>query len=293
MAFNLFDKVEKKLAEMCATKHMPPIPGVITEFLGKLSLLDGVPIHNLVPDERYLPLIKPQKPEEIEEGALRFFWLDPEWISFLLNGALSISDDTDVETQKTQGNIESLLLEKAMKGEYTAELFYSETKERIKRQLAGSYLPAEFEKELKKRLEEKQLKYGEPVPTVAQQNWCYTGFFIRSTLISSWAGIEITAYSQDNDTQRLQVIKLERVATDTVYCICEGIIGSIQITQPPETTHFDVEILDDVPLRETGSNVLDIKKILKVTKDDPSNSAILAEKLMAQPLKIKLIVNRK
>jgi len=48
-------------------------------FLGKLSLLGGIPFHYLVPDEKMLP------PESI-----RFFCVDPNWIASLQDGALGI-----------------------------------------------------------------------------------------------------------------------------------------------------------------------------------------------------------
>jgi hypothetical protein len=66
-----------------------PPPTFITEWLGKLALLNGVPFNYLVPDERMLP------PE-----SLRFFYLDNNWIDCLLDGAFSIGRSTTAEAKK-------------------------------------------------------------------------------------------------------------------------------------------------------------------------------------------------
>lgn len=51
----------------------------ISEWLGKLSLLYGVPLEYLVPDNRMLPL-----------ESIRFFYIDRNWIDRLVDGALSV-----------------------------------------------------------------------------------------------------------------------------------------------------------------------------------------------------------
>lgn len=56
------------------------IPSDISEWLDRVSLLEGVPFAYLVPDERMLPV-----------ESLRFFTLDPGWIESLRDGALSIA----------------------------------------------------------------------------------------------------------------------------------------------------------------------------------------------------------
>lgn len=53
-------------------------PADISDWLGRLRLLYGVPVNYLVPDEALLP------PESI-----RFFTIDPNWIEALVDGALS------------------------------------------------------------------------------------------------------------------------------------------------------------------------------------------------------------
>jgi hypothetical protein len=60
-----------------------PLPDVVSNWLGRLVLLYGVPFNYLVPDERMLP------PE-----SLRFFEIDPLWMDCLMDGAYSIGRST-------------------------------------------------------------------------------------------------------------------------------------------------------------------------------------------------------
>jgi hypothetical protein len=69
--------------------------GAITAWMGRLSLLYGVPFNYLVPDERMLP------PE-----SMRFFTLDNNWIDSMLDGAFSIGryteKDAALDAQRAQ-----------------------------------------------------------------------------------------------------------------------------------------------------------------------------------------------
>jgi hypothetical protein len=64
----------------------------VTDWLARLALLHGVPFRHLVPDERMLPV-----------ESVRFFYLDPNWIAALIDGALSIGVEgsRDLELQQT------------------------------------------------------------------------------------------------------------------------------------------------------------------------------------------------
>jgi hypothetical protein len=74
-----------------------PLPELVVQWLGKLSLLNGVPFNYLVPDERMLP------PESI-----RFFYLDNNWIDALLDGAFSIGRSASAEVKKDEPRMQLL-----------------------------------------------------------------------------------------------------------------------------------------------------------------------------------------
>ena len=63
-----------------------PLPEHLTDWLGRLRLLYGIPFDYLVPDERLLP------PESI-----RFFYIDRNWTDRMVDGALSVGKTTSRE----------------------------------------------------------------------------------------------------------------------------------------------------------------------------------------------------
>lgn len=56
----------------------------ITNFLSRLILLDGVPLHYIIPHPNLLP-----------DESIRFFTIDMEWLNHLIKGALTLGSNTD------------------------------------------------------------------------------------------------------------------------------------------------------------------------------------------------------
>lgn len=328
MAFyNLFTDLKKQLDDNThfnLKAFEPEVPPAVRLFLGRLSMLHGVSPEYLVPDEKLLPKFREEKQHDetvkTEFGALRFFWVDPAWIECLLDGALSVGPEADRE----------FLLTNAMRANYMAEAFQKEQVERFKKQLSGSYAPSEFKAEMLQRVKAKGINIkGDDVteiaaPTNAQDNWRFTGFLLRSSLISGWRGIEIAVKGKDaasdpqSSVRTLQLVRMERIAPDTLFCLCEGVITSVEIIQPPENLHFglsgDTEslhftkqlsgvstgkesapVMIDIPMRGDGSKrvvnvsalVEGMNKALGVT----ANSAGFAMEMIAQPIRNEITVN--
>jgi hypothetical protein len=63
----------------------------VVNWLGRLSMLYGVPFNNIVADARLLP-----------EESLRFFYLDANWMTALRDGALSIAQHSSRDTYYSQ-----------------------------------------------------------------------------------------------------------------------------------------------------------------------------------------------
>lgn len=244
MAFyNLFAHLKDQLdgnTHFNPLEFAPEVPPEVRLFLGRLSMLQGVPPEYLVPDEKLLPKFRLVNGEQEEYGSLRFFWIDPAWIECLLDGALSVGPEAD----------RKYLLTKAMAGHYLAEAFQKDLIERFKKQLSGSYTPEEFKTEMAERIKAKGIKLKEndfntiASPTPAQRDWRFTGFLLRSSLISGWRGLEIEVKGKDMLTdadstiRTLQLVRMENIAPDTLFCLCEGVISTVTITQPPENLHF-------------------------------------------------------
>jgi len=80
-----------------ALDALPPIPDVVSAFIGQLRLLAGVPFSSLVPDELMLP------PE-----SFRLFAVDPNWIAALVDGAFSIGRATSADATADATKIASV-----------------------------------------------------------------------------------------------------------------------------------------------------------------------------------------
>ena len=61
-----------------ATKDVP-IPSAVIRRFSQFKLLEGIPFHYLVPHPGMLP-----------EESIKFFYLDPNWVNALIDGAYSI-----------------------------------------------------------------------------------------------------------------------------------------------------------------------------------------------------------
>ena len=243
MAFyNLFTDLTNQLdgnTHFTPAEFAPEVPPEVRLFLGRLCMLHGVPAEYLVPDEKLLPKFGILNGQQEEVGSLRFFWIDPAWIESLLDGALSVGPEGERQ----------LLLSKAMAGNYMAEAFQKELIERFKKQLSGSYTPEAFKAEMIKRMRDKGVPVTDdfntiaaPPPSLTQNNWRLTGFLLRSSLIAGWRGLEIEVRGKDlvddADTRIIQLVRMERIAPDTLLCLCEGIVTEVTIIQPPENLHF-------------------------------------------------------
>ena len=60
-------------------KPQPELTDDLVDWLAQLTLLYGVPVEYLVPDERFLP-----------NESLRFFYIDRNWLDRLVDGAMSV-----------------------------------------------------------------------------------------------------------------------------------------------------------------------------------------------------------
>ena len=67
---------------------------------------------------------------------------------------------------------------------------------------------------------------------------CRMGFLLRSQLVEGWPGIEISCYRGDGE---LNIMKLEHIGTSILFCIVDGILDKITLTEPVESLFFGFE----------------------------------------------------
>jgi hypothetical protein len=188
----------------------PAIPATVQSWLGQAMLLYGVPFQYLVPDEALLPA-----------ESIRFFYLNPEWINCLLQGACSVG-----RTSETDELADQLL--RAHFFEVSEKLAYelrSSAKQEADQRRGGNVSPAP----------------AEQPGSDSQLHWPLSGYLLRTDAVEAWIGLEAKATGVDsagNSLEPLQILRMDRLAPDILLCIYNGKVTEIEVTQPPEAIHF-------------------------------------------------------
>jgi hypothetical protein len=228
-------------ASQAIRQSCEPLPGDVTRYLGRLSLLHELPFTVVVPDSRMLP------PESI-----RFFFLDQNWLDALLDGALSVVDLT--------GQDQALLdlLRPGLRDQVRA----AAATQRSRRRGAGRMPrppaaaapepgPGPGTERVPGPGTERVPGPGtEPVPGPgtgpgrgpgagpAAGAGLATGFLLRSSLVSDWPGLHVTAFADAAGTQPLAVRRLDRVAPSVLIAIVAGRAQQVRIAKPPQGLHY-------------------------------------------------------
>ncbi len=164
----------------------PPVPDLIVQWLARLAALDGVPFNHLVPDPRALPV-----------ESIRFFFVDPDWILALLDGAMSIGRTTTFDREH-----DSAL------GPLVGGLAIGARLRLRDRSSGRSSIPA--------------------LDTVS-------GFLVRSRAVAHWRGVEVTVYPDAGAQQPpLPLIRLVRLSDSVLLCLVAGALARVDFRQPIE-----------------------------------------------------------
>jgi hypothetical protein len=197
---SLKSKMEVKSPRLSLNFEESILPPELEDWLGRLSLLYGVPFEHLVPNAEMLP------PESI-----RFFYVDPNWTSCLVDGALSVG---------TQSSRDAAIVQTV----YTdIQHSLKASMQMVRSKLAKAELPQE-----------------------AEANIAVAGVLIRSQIISGWPGLEIVAYESytvDQDKAiipgpQIQNLRIERLAPDVMLCLYAQLPQLIQLNEPKEGLCF-------------------------------------------------------
>ena len=231
----------------------PDTPLEITQWLGALKLLIGVPLNYLIPAISMLP------PE-----AIRFFYLDPNWVESLVDGACSI------------GRITTL--------DYQIDTLYNRDLQAKAHAVATNHRANIFKKS-------RQLQ---ATATVTNNDInIVTGFILRSAVVKDCPGLEITAYAQDK-TQQLAVYRLEKIAPDILLGMFIGELFTLCIQQPAEDLHFGIDTVtnDNQGFTKNLRNVSDGS--MSALKDSmnfrPGNKQVIPITKLAEQMRTDLQV---
>lgn len=161
----------------------------VEETLSMLSLLYDIPFAYLVPTEK-----------QLAPNQIRFFYLDPNWVRVLLDGAMSLGRNASVDYAHDTAFIEEV----------------------YRRTLEGN-------SSIRPRLQ------GKPAVQAAPSKPECTGFLLRSPLVRGWRGLEFKAYA---GCEILTALRLETLSEDVLLGLYRGVIDKLEILEPPESFHF-------------------------------------------------------
>jgi hypothetical protein len=176
----------------------------VENWLAKLILLNDVPFNNLVADTRLLP-----------NESLRFFYIDPSWLNAMLDGALSISNNTLLETQFTAIMAQTL----RDTGSVTAQ--------KMRAKLLGLTANAD----------------AGPVP-----HNLLSGLMLRSAIVSNWPQLKIIPQYPTGLNISPVPLRYDIIGDNLILVIFPGVPLSITIQQPPHGLQFGFGEKDDTSI---------------------------------------------
>lgn len=179
---------------------------VVLDFLAGLRLLEGLPFTTLVPNAAMLP-----------QESIRFFYVDPNYLNALTDGANSIGLQTTRDL--AQSHAVRAPLHNAVRARAQAL-----RPRRIKRSLAAAAASDNA---------------SDPV----------AGFLLRSALVSGWPGLEVKAYGKIANSDPLRPdpnsliapLRMERLAPDVLLCLYPNVPAWVELDEPKEGIAFGVE----------------------------------------------------
>lgn len=194
------------------------IPAEVTDWLARLVLLYGVPFNYLIPDEEMLP-----------RESIRFFFLDPIWIQYLVQGGCSVGNTDYGDT----------IIDKAMNKSVQSNQAAAGVRDKLREQCEGV----------------------DPTGKGENVAWPLTGFLLRSAVVEGWRGLEIMAYKEikpeekavwnarnlnpeqkkklaEDNLAPVKPLRIEQLSSDVMLGIFNGPVGQLVIRQPQEGLHF-------------------------------------------------------
>lgn len=163
----------------------------ITAYLSSLCLFETLPTGNLISDPELLP-----------DESLRLFYVDPNWINALLDGALSIGRICDADRQHDKTVMPFIKAHSDL--------------------ASGS---------------RRSLRFGK-TPSTSNAEAPRTGFLLRSQLVRGWPGLEIECLSGG---KALDILSMRHLDDEILLCLVQGVVETIKLTEPSEGLYFGLD----------------------------------------------------
>ncbi|HEY0035583.1 MAG TPA: hypothetical protein VGB66_02785 [Longimicrobium sp.] len=185
-------------ARLAAQAQADPDFQTAADWLGQLLLLRPVPFVHLVPDARMLPA-----------ESIRFFYVDANWTSALLDGALGVGIGTSRESQ-----VQAALTQQLQAAALQSALAWRAN------------------------------QLGQPVPPAPSGPW--GGFLLRSALATGWPGLVVTASAGGAP---VPLLRLEHLGAGVLVALFAGVPDTVTLSAPQEGLEFGVDDRGEVETR--------------------------------------------
>jgi hypothetical protein len=148
--------------------------------------------------------------------SIRFFRLDDNWVQALLDGAFSLGRDLTAQAGDASTNLDHVLL-----GHVTAQA-----------KAAAPLRP----------------RTGVPAPDAGLADTVWTGFLLRSRVVSDYPGLGVNVYPKghtpDDPVPMLSPVRrLDRLGQtgDTLFCLVHGDAYRVDVHEAPELLHYGID----------------------------------------------------
>jgi hypothetical protein len=166
--------------------------------------------------------------------SIRFFFLDPNWLDGLHDGALSLAQVSAPDAAMLDLS-RPLLREQA----HRAALAERQRRQQVRRRTSS---PADANDAAAAAQADATAGStsgngngnDDPPPP-------WTGFLMRSAAVADWPGLTVAAYSDTARLHPLKQLRLDRLAPTVLLAIFDGVAQEIDIRKPAEAMHFGVE----------------------------------------------------
>ncbi|HYC88121.1 MAG TPA: hypothetical protein VEO54_02825 [Thermoanaerobaculia bacterium] len=144
----------------------------------------------------------------LPQESIRMFRMDDNWTDCLIDGAFSLGRSTT--------GIEGAQREARLLGRLRAGIRNRAATQRVRRIFGAASERA-----------------------AAESRGIETGFLMRSAVVAGWPTLEVRGY--DAAGAELRVIRLDRPASDVLFCIFDGEAAKVSLSEPAEMLHFGFE----------------------------------------------------
>lgn len=243
--------LEHPLVRSAVRAHGSQGVDTLVDWLAHLYLLVNVPFENLVPHEGLLP------PESV-----RFFYLDPNWLAALVEGALAIG----IESSR-DAHYQDLM----------KDVIWKATHETVPKVRA-------------------RLHPNTPASTTSAGPMA--GMLLRSAVVAGWPGLSVNGYTKADSqggnapdpASRMPLRRMERLSDDVLLCLWPSVPALVSIDEPHEGVAFGFEdpphgegdyldlrsldpasygtLLPGRSIDARATNVIDASNIVKITAAD-------------------------